>query len=434
MNADAILQNLIAHVDACERIYVAYSGGLDSSVLLNLLARSPLASRLTAIHIHHGLSPHADRWAKHCQIECNKRGIELLMHRVEVVSEGRGIEQAARNLRYRCFAQSVGNKDVLVTAHHQDDQAETLLYRLLRGTGLKGLGGMKGQTRLGDLNILRPFLDCTRRQLETYAETEGVSWVEDESNASDDYDRNYIRQHIAPVFEKRWPQFAAKFAQSSRHLAESERLLHAYVEEDLKSLTRRSERVGESIELESFLSYSRARQKAVLQRWCEKLQFDTPNTAHLEKLDEILRAKEDARPCLNWGHTELRRFNGRLYLLPKIVYSAPELQVWDLKGEVALGQGFILRCENADATSLPHAVEIRSKKHVERCRPLTRRHSQTMKKLLQEYKVEPWLRDCVPCVFVQGELAAVADLWTCEVSALETALRLRWEYQPFKAN
>ena len=436
MNESDILQKIAqeladpsSSVDGEEpKLFLGFSGGLDSTVLLHLVASSPLKSKLRVIHVHHGLSAHADQWAAHCEDVCKALNVPFQVFRVEVSSEGKGLESAAREQRYAAFGNAMADNDLLLLAHHQNDQAETVLFRLARGTGLNGLAGMRSRRKLGVLKVYRPLLNVARTELESYAKAHHLDWVEDGSNASDTFDRNFIRQHIIPVFERRWPGFVEKVSATSSKLLDTHDLLAEYIGEDFDLLGRRKERLGESLSLVPFSRFSCARKKALILAWSESMGLDSPGQAHLEKLAEVLEAKDDAQPCLNWGNAELRRFDGRLFLLPRVAYRELETCRWRIKEPLNLGEGFSLYCLNADEYAPSTEFEVRSRTNAARCRPVTREHSQTMKKLLQEYRLEPWLCAIVPCVYVHGELVAVADLWQCESMKVDTLPKLEWRY------
>ena len=215
--------------------HIAFSGGLDSTVLLHLLAdyaRSHSTPPLHAIHIHHGLQPAADAWPAHCKAVCDRLGIELSIVHIQV-APGASLEQAARDARYAAFRRILGPGEVLFTGQHREDQAETLLFRLLRGAGLRGLAAMPAQRQLGQGSLARPLLTCSRQQLHDYAQTHGLIWIEDPSNRDTAFARNFLRNDVFPVLQKRWPQASQNLARCAAHLGEAQGLLDELAEGDL---------------------------------------------------------------------------------------------------------------------------------------------------------------------------------------------------------
>ena len=279
--------------------HIALSGGLDSSVLLHLLAR--LSNRealppLSAIHIHHGLQPVADAWPEHCRQVCAALGIPLQVRHVQVAS-GASLERAAREARYAALAAELGAGDVLLTAQHRDDQAETLLFRLLRGAGVRGLAGMPSSRRLGRGWLVRPLLDVSRRELEAYAQAEGLNWVEDPSNQDDRMARNYLRNRVMPLLAARWPQAQNNLARSAVHLREAQELLDDLARQDLAAARQDPAPFPwlplPSLALAPLVSLSPARQRNAMRHWLAPLT-PLPDSDHWAGWGDLLRASVDA--------------------------------------------------------------------------------------------------------------------------------------------
>ena len=238
---DRLLDFLSPWRDA-PRWWIGLSGGLDSCVLLQLLAEarqaaartSPLPT-LTAVHVDHQLSAHSPGWSRHCEALCRSLEVELVIRRVVVAAGATGPEAAAREARYAVFEELVGPGDLLLLAHHLDDQVETLFLRLMRGAGTRGLAGMPRQRRLGKGELCRPLLAFTRESLEDFATERGLAWVEDESNCDLSPDRNYLRHRVLPRLEERWPAYRASVAASIDAVADAETALAAL---DQASLAR----------------------------------------------------------------------------------------------------------------------------------------------------------------------------------------------------
>jgi tRNA(Ile)-lysidine synthase len=263
------------------RTAVALSGGVDSMVLLDVAAN--IASdfpqvRLEAIHIHHGLSPNADAWSAFCQRQCDKRGVPLNVHRVQIDrnnTDGQGVEATARSARYGAFVH--GGARFILAAQHADDQAETVLHQLLRGTGWAGMAGM-GEARdlAPDVTLLRPFLSLNRGALETYAQTHHLEWVEDESNADAIYTRNFLRHRVLPVIAERFPHYRASLSRAARHAAETDGLLEVLAKIDLQW-------DGKIARAQSLDSLPLVRQVNALYHWLGWLEVAQPSRAQLDE-------------------------------------------------------------------------------------------------------------------------------------------------------
>ena len=219
-----------------KRVFLGYSGGLDSHVLLYELARIASTHRIRIIGLHgnHQVLPRSNQWEQHCRQVCQQIGVEFRSHRLDVNSEGPGgRENALRETRYAWFKSAMNQGDVLATAHHLDDQIETVLFRLFRGSGARGLAGISPARKWGKGELHRPFRDLWRSDILAFAERYHLEWVEDESNHDESFDRNFLRQRLIPIVRSRWPGSSATIARASRHLAATERLLEQIGIEDL---------------------------------------------------------------------------------------------------------------------------------------------------------------------------------------------------------
>ncbi|WNO10341.1 tRNA lysidine(34) synthetase TilS [Teredinibacter sp. KSP-S5-2] len=417
---NAILQEIERFSSANGKIWVAYSGGLDSTCLLHMLACSSLANRVHAIHVNHQLSANASTWQNQCVQTAENMGIPIQVEVVEVVDQGKGTESAARVQRYAAFHSVLDSDDILLIAHHQSDMLETLLFRLFRGAGLKGLAAIPKSRACGKGTLFRPLLSVSREELAAYAEQHRLNWVEDESNQSDVYDRNFIRSHVIPIIKTRWPKVEQKAFLTGELLSESESLLSEYGEEDLRICQCREERLGQSIDLTQFEHYGLDRQRHIIRVWTHRCGYSLPDHRQLEQLPSILQAAQDGCPCLSWGQCELRRYQNRLYLLPKVSVASPVGESWTidwsplLQPELVLPWGDKLVFQpSGQFPKTDFSLSVSLRQPGLRCRPESRERSQTLKKLLQEHQLEPWLRERVPLVFYQGHLVAVGDLWFC---------------------
>lgn len=290
---------------------IAFSGGLDSTVLLHLLAhlaKTENLPALSALHIHHGLQAAADAWPEHCQSVCDALGVPLHVVRVQV-QRGASLERAARDARYGAFVDATQVDDVLLTAQHQDDQAETLLFRLLRGAGVRGLSGMPNQRPVGRGLLVRPLLAVTRAELEAYATENHLNWIEDPSNQDRQFSRNYLRHQVFPVLTERWPQAMASMARSASHLNEAQALLNELAQIDLAEANTVSDFAWlgvPSLELAALAKLSAARQRNALSHWLTALTR-LPDSDHWSGWDDLRDAIGDARPIWRLADGELHR-------------------------------------------------------------------------------------------------------------------------------
>ncbi len=428
------------------RYCVAFSGGFDSTVLLHVVAiRYP--GQVRAIHIHHGLSPNADPWQVHCETLCKQLGVPLDVVAVSVQKNGKGLEDAAREARYQAFIDQLQRDEVLLTGHHGDDQVETLLMRLGRGSGVRGLAGMVARRPLGAGELWRPLLGVSRDELEEYARSHGLAWIEDESNQDLQFDRNFLRHRVMPALRERWPHLAQGWGQSASLCAEAEALLEEYAREDLARLAPEfadpHSSAGWVLSLPGLRAMPPARRHQVLRVWLRRLGVPGLNRDRLAEVDrQLVDGREDAKARVAWEGWELRRFREGLYLLAGASLEAPPASMRvpvGLVGEarVPLPAGGTLMFEWADeGTEVPRLapgladLSIRWRQGGERCQPAGRAHSQTLKKLLQETPLAPWWRARLPLLYSGETLVAVGDLWVCEGFAAgpdQRGYRLRWD-------
>ncbi|AHJ75167.1 tRNA lysidine(34) synthetase TilS [Kosakonia sacchari] len=412
---------------------VAFSGGLDSTVLLHklMLWRQQLPElKLRAIHIHHGLSPHADAWAEHCEDICARWQIPLSVVRVQVVNNGDGIEAQARNVRYQAFADALMPGEVLVTAQHLDDQCETFLLALKRGSGPAGLAAMPESMLFAGTQLIRPLLTQTRDELLQWALHHALSWIEDESNADASFDRNFLRLQVLPVLAARWPHFAGAVARSAALCGEQEQLLDELLAEELEAATT----AEGALQLAPLYRLSDARRRALLRRWLARRGAVMPSRAMLDRLWlEVALAREDASPCLRLGEFEVRRYQSCLWWIRAIESQRDTQLPWVAPfepltlpaglGELSLLAGGEIRTPNAD-----EAVSIRFQApgmlHI-----VGRSGGRKLKKIWQELGVAPWRRDTTPLLFYGETLMAAAGLFVTQEGAKraeETGIRLEW--------
>jgi tRNA(Ile)-lysidine synthase len=312
---DTDLESVVAGVLATTlagetRLAVGLSGGCDSVVLLHVLARLELPVQLSALHVHHGLSPHADAWAEFCQATCARLGVDFqLKHVVVDAASGSGLEAAAREARYQAFADL--GAETLLLAHHRGDQVETLLFNLLRGAGLSGLAAMRDERRLGSLRVLRPFLTVDRDSIERYAQQYQLRWIEDESNVDRRFSRNYIRHEVLPRLTERFPAAEQAIARAAAHCAEADDLLAEMAAIDWQGI-----RDGEAARLPELLALSPARIKNLLRYRLRQLGWRLPVSDRLEEfIRQLKSAGPDRHPALSLPEGTLQVRQRKLHWL-----------------------------------------------------------------------------------------------------------------------
>ncbi|HGM5581590.1 TPA: tRNA lysidine(34) synthetase TilS [Pseudomonas putida] len=392
--------------------HVAFSGGLDSTVLLHLLAdyaRHHDAPPLRAVHIHHGLQAAADAWPAHCQQVCDALGIELRVIRVQV-DPAASLEQAAREARYQAFAALLGPGEVLFTGQHREDQAETLLLRLLRGAGLRGLTAMPRVRALGQGRLVRPLLDVSREQLQRQAEVCGLTWVEDPSNGDPGFSRNYLRAEILPRLRQRWPQASRQFAQSAEHLGEALGLLDELAVDDLRAASTAAPFgwLGiASLELEVLRGLSSARQRNALQYWLS-CRTRLPDARHWAGWNDLRDAAVDAQPVWRLTDGQLQRSHGRIWWLDgDWLQPVAGGQAWaDPTQPLALTGNGRVWLQGAQA---PLGLRIAYRQGGERL-SLPGRGERDLKRLLNERQLPHFVRPRLPLLWHGERLLAVANL------------------------
>lgn len=400
-------------------VTLALSGGLDSVVLLDCLAqlRERRGFRLEALHVDHGLSPNSGAWAASCRELCDALGVSLTVAAVHVNrTPGESPEAAARRVRYAAFRQHVSGS--LVLAHHLDDQAETLLLQLLRGAGPRGAGGMPpvrsaaADDAGGSLSLVRPLLGVPRSRLEAYARAAGLAWVEDESNADTALDRNYLRARVMPVIEARFPGYRRAFARSAALFQEASALLDELAAADGRHAIR-----DDALDAAALRRLSAPRARNLLRWFLRDGGVEALPARRLEEAVRQLRqARRDGHVCVMLGDAELRCERGSLRLRPRAPPVADTV-AWRGEAMLAAPAGFgELVFTHAEGRGIAlhrlagRRVEIQRRRGGERIQPDCRRPRRTLKNLLQEHRIDPWLRARLPLLFCDEHLVWVPGI------------------------
>lgn len=404
-------QAWINRLQSYSQLLVGYSGGLDSTVLLHALASIPaLKHKLQAVHIHHGLSPTASCWQAHCEAFCHASFIPLSSHRV-LISSASNLEEKARDARFDVFKTLLKSDGCLLLAHHQDDQAETMLLHLARGTGIDGFSGMLQMLPLSKGTIIKPLLDYSKQDLMDYAKQHGLSWVDDESNDNIAFSRNYMRHAVLPSLQKKWPHIAKNMSQCALHLQEAQKNLNDLAVLDYPELTQRLRHLP----LPSLMHLSSARLNNVLRSWLSHLHIQAPSSKTFERLlSEVVYARVDGMPCVRWGDIEIRRYRQTLYVLKKSEFHFLENIPWaDFPSVLKLTPHESLVAVRATSgIYIPpdSHIEIRFRMGGEQIK--LRGQTHCLKKLFQTWGIPPWVRAHIPLIYIDNELAAVLDFCT----------------------
>jgi tRNA(Ile)-lysidine synthase len=402
---------------------VALSGGVDSVTLLAALA-ARRTRHLRAVHVHHGLHPNADRWTKHCSKLASRLGVPLTVLRVKVGRpRGASLEAAARDARYTAFANALHPGEVLLTAHHQDDQLETVLLQLLRGAGTAGLAAMPEVTAFAKGQLARPLLTRTRAELEAWAREHELSWIEDDTNANEQLDRNYLRRSVLPRVRERWPGAGTAVSRSARHMAEAQRLLDELALADVERAA-----IGASLSAERLRALAEDRRKNALRFWITRAGFRVPDARRLAEIaGPLLDARPDANPHVQWNDTRLERHGGILSIRRSAEGHERDAEADDLfealewnwrsdpRLELPASSGALLierdRHGPLDLDALPPLLSVRSRRGGESLRPRTGARTKKLKALLQEARIPPSERSRLPLIYSGETLIAVCDRW-----------------------
>ncbi len=410
-----LIKSALSGFPATADIFIAYSGGVDSHVLLHLTASiTALRGNITAIYINHGLQPEARQWAVHCEKTAAGLGVKFRCLSVNAHPQtGESPEEAARNARYAALKSLLKTNDVLMVAQHREDQLETVLLQLFRGSGVRGLSGMPMQMPFGDGFLLRPFLDVPKQAIDEYAKNHHLLWVEDPSNQHCDYDRNYLRNTIIPSLKQRWPGLDKTVARTANHCAQAQTLLENYAGQ----LGKTVQNTDNTLSVSRLLALDDAEQKLMLRTWLQDLGKKMPSQAVLAQLQtEVLTARADAAPLIATPGYCLRRYQDRLYCLPPDSLSL-------LTGSWPKGDETFKVNAHQYLLAVPTKqgipadlwrqaqIEVRARQGGEKIRLPYRQGSHTLKKLYQEANIPPWERELMPLIYLDGQLAAVGEYW-----------------------
>ena len=406
-------------------------------MLLHLLyiLRQDLNAQIYAVHVNHGLSPNAESWAIHCRQVCQQLSVPIEVIKLDSKpAQKDSVEAWAREQRYAAIAGVLSTKQMLLTAHHQDDQAETLLLQLLRGSGPAGLAAMPTLTECNDAWHARPLLTMTRMQLHDYARQHQLQWIEDESNADTRFDRNFLRNEVMPLLKQRWPNLQQTLSRAANLQAEGLNLQNALAQIDFDCCYQAKDG---TLDIAALKQLDEKRQKNVIRFWVRQHGLPIPDSRQLQHIiTDVLSAKSDAMPCVAWHGAELRRYRESLYVAkPLPAHSERQIIEWSLSTPCALTLGELIATKQTGigikaSLCSGDTVEVRFRVGGESIKPSGRGHHHELKKLFQESAIPPWLRDYVPLIYIQGKLAAVADYYVDEAFAAtndEPGWKIIWQ-------
>ena len=419
---------------AADELLVAYSGGLDSTCLLACAAETrPIHGLpLRALHVDHGWSPESQRWARHCEDTALALGINCSVHRLTMQpAPGESPEAWAREQRYGVLLASTGPGTLVLTAHHQEDQAETFLLMALRGSGAHGLAGIAPQRPFGPGLLLRPFLSLSRQALEAFANQRALRWIEDPSNDDAGFDRNFLRHNVLPLLRQRWPSASATLARSARWQTE----LAALEDADGSALLQTAGAVGPLLPLAALAGLPGPSALRLLRAWLGTLHVPVPDAGRLERvLTQVVAAAADGQPMIRWGEWALRRYGDSLHLTTANVPALSEDTIWRWEAALHLPTG-TLRAVQATGEGIAarwlhgRALEVRARRGGERYRRVGDPHHRSLKHLWQVARVPPWLRSTFPLIHLGDQLLAVPGLGYAADTAPaagEPSIRFEW--------
>lgn len=418
-------------VSPYRQLLVGFSGGLDSTVLLHrLMLWRDLEPdvQFRAMHIHHGLSPYADDWLAHCKALCAAWEIPLIVERVALKEEGLGTEAHARKARYAAFTRALRPGEALVTAQHLDDQCETFLLALKRGSGPAGLSAMPERADFAGTQLIRPLLGEARASLETWAREHQLSWIEDESNQDDSYDRNFLRLRVLPLLTERWRHFPDATARSAMLCAEQESLLDELLSEELAELIS----AEGALAIAPLQAMSPVRRAALIRRWLAFHRAAMPSRAMLTRIwDEVAVAREDAAPSIHLNGFDVRRYKRQLWWIKSTPSLSDVVLDWpSLEEPLALpheiGRVSLVNRGHVRLPEIDERVTVRFKAggmlHI-----VGRSGGRKLKKIWQECNVPPWLRDTTPLLYYGETLIAAAGVFITEDGWADAGMAFEWE-------
>ena len=414
-NLNELIANEIDSLGAT-KYTIALSGGVDSMVLLDLLSKAKRSSdEVRAIHINHNLHEDSKEWVDFVKEACKKYKLPLIIESIKPKQQGFGLEADARDQRYKKFKEIILDNECLLTAHHLDDQIETILYRIFRGTGLDGLRSIRKNDKFGKGLICRPLISVPRADIEQYAKINNIKWIEDPTNKNIDFDRNYLRKDIIPSIKKRWPKVQTTIPRLSSLAENNQKLLHELAKEDVGEIKKFN-----VLDLGILSDKSALRINNIFRFMILKNKMGIPSLKVLEDGIETLINAESDSPIVSWDGCSIRRYKNTLYFFNHDLKQneiRPLKMKWFIDEAINLGgnrgsiQARFIKGEGIALNKCPKSLEIKYRKGGEQIKPSGHKITKSLKNLFQENNVLPWVRDQIPLVYLDEDLISVGDLW-----------------------
>jgi tRNA(Ile)-lysidine synthase len=404
-----------SQLQAYNKLYIGFSGGLDSTVLLHLLTQSPtLKTKIIAIHVNHHIQDCADEWQANCQQVCKKLGVTLITESCALTKhqQKRNIEAHAREARFHCFSKHVKPEDLLLLAHHQQDQAETLLLRLLKGAGPKGLAAIKSYTVLQGMNVYRPLLRTAKQLIKNYATKNALNWVEDPSNQQINFQRNYLRNKIFPLLKDQFGDIVTTLNRSADLCHEQ----NNYVIKKISPIFDKLQITPKQLQLTAFQLLEAFEKKVVIRMWLTQHNLTLPSAAKLSDFIVALSvAAKDKNPRLAQENYVIQRYQDKLYLYQPNPTKLKDKIIW-----LPPYPSISLPELNLTITLQPASRE-QANLYLPTCVPITINHrlggevicyrnqTKPVKKLLQEMQIPPWQREQLLLLSDDTQLISIED-------------------------
>ncbi len=428
LSSQSLLEVLATY--PCHRYILAYSGGVDSHVLLHCLAKLQQMGKIQpfrVIHINHGLQTVAETWGQHCQKIANELNVSCEVVNLNLsLQKGESLEAIARTGRYQVFSQQLKNHEILLTAHHQNDQAETVLLQLFRGSGVDGLAAMPAIRPFHKGQLLRPLLHYSRDCIMEYAQQHQLDYIDDPSNRDTDFDRNFLRHEVLPLLQTRWKGIHATLSRVAYLQSEAKHLLAEYTQVDLDQTLNPTKN---TLYIEQLKTFTPQKQKVVIRLWLQQQSYPMPSAIKLQHiLSDVLYAKQAATPCVHWQNIEVRAYQKQLYVMPRLdKHNTEQVIVWKTITEdlfiPSLKQYIMASVVQKWFTT--HQIEVKQNKVSvrfrqggERIQLVGHKHHNRLKKLLQTANIPPWQRDRIPLIYFDNRLIMIYPDWSAEYESI----------------
>ena len=388
---------------------MGFSGGIDSTALLHALyrVRDRLGAPLKAIHFHHGLHPEADAWSRHCHEFCSQRRITLVTRSLEMAAlKPSNVEETGRNLRYRALAEILDRDEVYLTAHHADDQAETVFLNLMRGSGPEGLAGIPELRQLGKGWVARPLLNWSRSDLVDYAQCNDLKWMEDPSNRDESFDRNFLRNRLFPLIESRWPEISKRLNRSARIAKIASEALSYFIGSSTNGLLGHSCRMP----IGPLLKHELALQTLIVRQWLRQQEIPPPPEARLlEFLDQLSVAGNDSQAEVCWRDWRMKHFQGSIWLQDISTPLVCQRFSWTDELSMNLGTKLGSLQVTGAVDHVPDGWMVDRRKEGGRIQLEARTPRRTLKECFRLAGIPPWIREAIPILYWDEEVAAIGD-------------------------